>query len=69
MTASPVHFKFVEHCRGGGHVDVKVFAGVTPGSLGCCGGLVMRVEEWVALRVLLALPEDVGKVVHVEVQV
>lgn len=47
------YFRFVERVSGGGHVQVKVFAGTTPGSLGCCGGLVMRLDEWETLRRIL----------------
>lgn len=56
MTASstaPLQFSFLSKASGGGHLQIKVYAGTTPGSLGCCGGLVMRKEEWEVLRKLL----------------
>jgi hypothetical protein len=33
----------------GGHTHVRVFAGKSVSSLGMCGELVMRNEEWAAL--------------------
>jgi hypothetical protein len=30
----------------GGHTHIRVFAGTGPASLGLCGTLVMRNEEW-----------------------
>lgn len=52
-----MYFRFVEHVRGGAHVDVKVWAGKTPGSLGLCGGLVMRPNEWAIFKAALILAE------------
>lgn len=57
----PLHFRFREQVSGGGHVQIKVFAGTTPGSLALCGGLVMRREEWAALRGLLCGGVDGGR--------
>jgi hypothetical protein len=48
-----VSFVFRVNARGGGHTHVTIFAGVTPGSRGRCGGLVMRDEEWAALQKVL----------------
>ncbi len=64
-----MHLKFREHCRGGGHAHIKVFAGTTPGSLGACGGLVMRTQEWVALRDVVVLGQGLGsRVVQVTIE-
>lgn len=34
----------------GGHTHVRLFAGKGAGSLGKCGGLIFRNEEWTAFR-------------------
>lgn len=34
----------------GGHVHIRVFAGVNPHALGKCGDLIMRPEEWLEFQ-------------------
>jgi hypothetical protein len=52
MNPSPcrVRFRFIEK---GAHTHVRVFAGFGVGSLGNCGNLVFRNEEWQAFAAAL----------------
>lgn len=63
---APTCFTFRVNAHGGGHVHVVLFAGFTPGSLGRSGGLVLRTEEWQALRAVLTAAKQDGVVVTVE---
>jgi hypothetical protein len=65
-SATPIHFTFRVNAHGGGHMHVVLFAGVTPGSLARSGGLVLRTEEWAALKAILQAGKVDGTVVTVE---
>lgn len=60
-TDRPILFRFRVD-QADTHVHVRMFAGRSEHSLGLCGRLVLRAEEWAALSCALTIHEHAAKV-------